>query len=445
MYRTEFGNLLRLAYPLILAQLAQNTLSFVDTLMVGSLGEEALAGIAIGSSTFHFVVFVLAGVIFAISPLVSHAVGAQQHQAVPRIVRQGFWVAAVFSLPAFVLFWNAEPILRLLGQSEGVIRMSGGYLRAMSFGALPALLTVSLRGFLEGTSNTRPILLISLLAVLLNVFLNDALIFGRYGLPALGLVGTGVASSIVYTLIFLITAIYVLRTQQHAYPIFAEIHLPHLETIKELLQVGIPICLTLGFEIGLFSASAFVMGVIDARQLAAHQIALQSASITFMVPLGIALATCVRVGQFTGSSDMAGARIAGRVGMVSATAVMGLSAVIFAVFPERIIGLYFDTGNPDNETVLRHATTFLRIAGLFQIVDGLQVVASNALRGLKETTAAMYLTLLAYWMIGAPACLTLAFVFKQEGRGLWYGLTIGLAAAAVMLTWRFHRHFNTKA
>lgn len=422
-------------------------MSLVDTIMVGKLGDEALAGMAIGSTTFFFSLMVFSGVLYAVSPLVANAIGGNDKDKVPRIVRQGFWVATIAFVPALILFWNAEHFLRWMGQQENVVQLSGQYLRAISFGLLPALLTVSLRGFLEGISNVRPILLISLAGVGLNIFFNDALMFGRYGLPELGLVGTGVASSIVYTLLFFITAIYVYRCRGD-FEIFRQIHRPDPVVIKELFQVGFPICLTVAFEGCMFTFATYAMGLFPGQgedQLAAHQIALQSASFTFMIPLGIALATCVRVGNFSGAGDRLGARMAGRVGMCTAVAAMVPGVIAFSFFGQQLIGTYIDLNDPEHAKVIQFAIVFLQIAALFQIVDGLQVSASNALRGLKQTRAAMNLTLIAYWLIGIPACLGLGFWAGLEGRGIWYGLTIGLAAAAVMLTVRFERDFRSES
>ncbi len=442
LYLTEFKKLIWLAAPLVLAQLAQNTMSLVDNLMVGKLGGDSLEGMAIGSTTFFFTLLLCSGVLYAVNPLVSNAVGAGQQDRIPRIVRQGFWIAIISFVPAFLLFWSSEPLLRFLGQKENVVQLSSQYLKAISFGMLPALLTVSLRGFLEGTSHTRPILLISLTGVGMNVFANDTLMYGRYGLPALGLVGTGIASSIVFTLIFLITATYVWRCRRE-YAIFSELHRPDRSVISELLKVGLPICMTVAFECCMFTLATFAMGLFndDGDQLAAHQIALQSASFTFMIPLGIALATCIRVGNFAGAGDRDGARRAGRVGMFTSVIAMIPGVLVFTLCGKWIIGAYIDLTLPEHENIIQIAINFLQIAALFQIVDGLQVAASNALRGLKRTRAAMNLTLIAYWLIGIPACLGLAFWFGLEGRGLWYGLTIGLAASAVMLTIRFEKDF----
>ena len=418
-------------------------MSLVDTIMVGKLGEDQLAGMAIGSTTFFFTLMIFSGVLYAVSPLVANAIGSGDKEKVPRIVRQGFWVAAVAFLPAFIFFWNIEHLLRFVGQKVEVVQLSSQYLKAISFGMLPALMTVSLRGFLEGISSARPILLISIIGVGLNIVLNDALMFGRYGLPALGLTGTGVASSIVYTLIFLMTAAWVYFCQSE-YSVFREIHRPDREVISELFRVGFPICLTVAFEGCMFTMATYMMGMFpgDSDQLAAHQIALQSASFTFMIPLGIALATCVRVGNFAGASDRSGARRAGRVGMLTAVTAMIPGLLIFVFLGRNLIGLYIDLSEPKHASVLQYGIVFLQIAALFQIVDGLQVSASNALRGLKQTRAAMVLTLIAYWLIGIPSCIGLGFLLGLEGRGIWYGLTIGLAAAAILLTIRFERDFK---
>ncbi len=446
LYLKEFKNLIFLATPLVLAQLAQNTMSLVDTVMVGKLGGDKLSGMAIGSTTFFFVLMLFSGVLYAVNPLVANAVGANEKEKIPRIVRQGFWIGIISFVPAFLLFWNSEVILRLLGQKENVVQLSSQYLKAISFGMLPALLSVSLRGFLEGTSHARPIFFISLAGVAMNVVANDTLMYGRYGLPALGLVGTGIASSIVYTLIFLLTVVYVLRCRSE-HRIFNNLRQPDPAIISELLKVGLPIGLTVAFECCMFTFATYAMGMFEDNgdQLAAHQIALQSASFSFMVPLGIALAICVRVGNFAGSGDREGARRAGRVGMFTAVIAMIPGVIVFSLCGKWIIGAYIDLDLPKHENIVGIAIVFLQIAALFQVVDGLQVAASNSLRGLKQTRAAMNLTLVAYWLIGIPASLGLAFWLGLEGRGLWFGLTIGLAAAAVMLTFRFEKDFRNVA
>lgn len=441
MYRQEFKELVKVALPLVLAQLAQNTVSFVDTLMVGRLGNEALAGIAIGSTVFHFVLIILQGVILGVSPIVSQATGAGDEQTCGRATRQGLWLGLFLFLPAFILYWNAYPILILLNQSPETAAASSAYLRAISWGLLPALWTMGLRGLLEGKSNTTPIMLISFVGVALNVFANDALMFGRYGLPALGLVGTGYASSMVYMCIFAMLVIYVSK-KYDSLKVFSRLRTPDPAMLSDVIRVGGPISMTLAFEMSMFSAAAIAMGTLGKDQLAAHQIALQTASISFMIPLGLAIATSVRVGQAIGSGSAKRAEMAGHVGMLSCIFVMSLSGLAFWLMPKQIIGLYIDMELTANQQVIEFAISFLAIAAMFQVVDGLQVAASGSLRGLKDTTATMILTLVSYWGVGCIVGAYLCFETELAGRGLWLGMTTGLATAAVLLTLRFYYRMN---
>ncbi|MEL7496151.1 MAG: MATE family efflux transporter [Planctomycetota bacterium] len=443
MFR-EFKSLLLLALPLVLAQLAQNATSFVDTVMVGKLGNEALAGIAIGGLVFMFVAIVLSGVVLGVSAVVSQATGAGDQPTCGRAVRQGFWLAGILWLPAMILFWNIYPILIWFRQPEAAALASSEYLRAISWGLLPGLAAFALRGLLEGKSNTRPIMLIFSLGVVINIFLNDTLMFGKYGLPALGLVGTGYASSIGLTVNFVLLSLYASRR----YPelqLFSSLRFPDFSMMRELLRIGGPIAIALGFEASMFSAAGIAMGTLGEIPLAAHQIALQTASVSFMVPLGIAIAASVRVGQKTGAGDHAGAKLAGYVGIASCALVMLGFAILFWIFPKLIIGLYIDTTDPANAEVLRLGIQFLAIAGLFQVVDGIQVAANLALRGIKDTFASMLITLISYWGVGGTTGAILCFGLGYDGAGLWLGMTAGLATAALLLCHRFRSQFRGAA
>jgi MATE family multidrug resistance protein len=382
------------------------------------------------------VFIVLMGVVLAVGPIVSQATGANDPATAARATRQGLWLSVMLFVPAFCLYQNAYGLMIWLGQPELNAAASSDYLQAISWGLLPALWTVALRGLLEGVGNTRPIMVISFIGVGLNIFFNNVLMFGWYGLPALGLVGTGYASSIVYICVFLMVAVYV-HFRYRDYHIFSRIRTPDASMLRQLLRVGVPIGMTLGFESGLFSAAAFAMGTLGTDSLAAHQIALQTASISFMVPLGIAIAVSVRVGQAVGRKSMQDAETAGHVGMFVCTIVMCASAVLYWLAPQWIVGLYIDLAAVENQEVVRLAIVFLMIAAVFQIFDGLQVSASFCLRGLKDTTAAMLLCLVSYWGIGAVAGYLLCYVFEFGGTGLWIGMTLGLAAASVLLSLRF--------
>ena len=427
-----------LAVPLVLAQLAQNGMSVVDTLMVGRLGPRDLAGIALGGSTFTFVFIVCMAVLFAVGPMVAQAHGARRPEDAARATRQGLWMALALSVPGVIVFLEARPLLVLTGQDAATAAVSADYLRAMAWGFPFALAFTALRGFLEGQGDTRPILVAAAVGVGLNVVANEILMFGRLGMPRLGLVGTGYATSVVYAVMTLLVAAY-LRVRYRRYRIFAGMRQPDLGTLRELVRIGWPISFTLGFEVGLFWLTALLMGRFGDAALAGHQIALQSASTTFMVPLGISIASGVRVGQAVGRSDAGGVVRGGVAGITLSAAFMACAAALFWLAPDTVIGLYLPVHAPGNGAVVAFARRFLAIAAIFQVFDGTQVSASGALRGLKDTRVPMLLTLVAYWLVGVPVGVWLAFGIGAGPSGLWFGLVAGLATSAALLVTRFAR------
>ncbi|HKI57274.1 MAG TPA: MATE family efflux transporter [Trueperaceae bacterium] len=434
-WRRELRDLSLLAAPLVLAQLAQNGMSVVDTLMVGRLGPQQLAGIALGGTLFTLMLIVCMGVLYAVGPMVAHAHGGSRPEEAARATRQGFWLALALSVPGVVVFVLARPLLLLTGQEPAVAAASGGYLRAMAWGFPFALVLTALRGFLEGHGDTRPILLVAALGVALNVFANDVLMFGRLGFPRLGLVGTGYATAVVYAVMASLVAAY-LRWRYPRYRLFAGLRRPDPAMLRELFRVGWPISLTLGFEVGLFALTALLMGRFGDAALAGHQIALQSASTTFMVPLGVSIATGVRVGQAAGRGEQAGVARSGFTGIALSVLFMAFAGALFKLAPDVVIGLYLPVDAPANAAVVAYARRFLAIAAIFQVFDGTQVTASGALRGLKDTRAPMLLTLVAYWLVAVPVGVVLAFPAGFGPAGLWFGLVVGLATAAVLLVGR---------
>lgn len=438
---SEFIQLLRIAWPLVLAQLAQNSLTFVDTMMVGRLGEQSLAGIAIGGTVFFFVVFILSGMILAVGPMVSQAIGANDLAEASLTAQQGLWLA-IFMVPlTAIIFMGIHPWLIWSGQSIETAELASAYLRAISWG-LPAMFGLfALRGFLEGHSDTTPIMLICFIGVGLNVVTNRVLIFGWSWIPAMGLVGTGYASAIVYTVMFFAMAFYI-HAKYSDYPVISLRPFPRWKTIAEIVRIGAPIGMTIGFEIGLFSMMAFMIGKFGTEPLAAHQIAIQSASVSFMIPLGIGLAASIRVGNAIGRGSRSDAAESGYAGMLMALSYAVFSGLVFWFLPEAVLSLYFDVGSPENEATTKIAVSFLQVAATFQLFDAIQVVASCSLRGLKDTRAAMMLSLLSYWGVGFAACLLLSYTFEFGPIGFWYGAAIALGTAAVMLTTRFYHQVS---
>lgn len=439
----EVRHLLVLAVPLILAQVAQMSMSFIDTLMVGRLGDEALAGIALGGTLFFFMMSFSVGVLFAVGPMVSQAAGAGNQEAAGKAVRQGLWLGLGLTALAALVFWNAEALFLLANQNETTAAKAAAYIRAIAWGFLPALWLVALRGLLEGLLNPRPIMFITLAGVAMNITADSILIFGYLGFPALGLVGAGIASALVYWLMFVLALIYVRYRYGH-YGVFSGLRVPDFKTLLELVTIGLPIGLTIAFETGLFAVTALLMGLFGTTALAAHQIALQTASLTFMVAVGMSIATSVRVGQAVGRRDPDAARRSGYVGIVMSASLMALSALSFWLVPQQIISLYVDVSDPANRELVRLAAGFLGFAAIFQVFDGLQVSAAGALRGLKDTRIPMLISLLSYWGAGLSAGILFAFGLGLGGRGLWLGLAVGLATAAVLLTLRFARNVSRR-
>ncbi|HHO55436.1 MAG TPA: MATE family efflux transporter [Trueperaceae bacterium] len=435
-YLIEAKKLIALGLPLILAQLAQVSLGFTDTLMVGRLGKDALAAIALASSYYFTSFIIFMGVLIAIGPVVGQAIGANDDDASARAVRQGLWLAVLMAPFAITLLLLAKFIFLKIGQNPEIVAFSYAYLKAMAWGILPALMFVALRSLLEGSANTKPIFIFALISVAVNVFFNYLLIFGNLGFPKLGLVGSAYASSIVNWLSFLFMSIYVSKAYKKL-EIFAKLRQPDYKTLKEIMRLGVPISMSIGAEVGLFTAAAMLMGLLGKDQLAAHQIALQTASITFMVPLGLSIAISIRVGQAVGRNDYLAARHSGVVGIIVSTIFMAFTALSFWFLPKQIVSLYLDASSPENLVVAKYAMSFLSVAAMFQLFDGLQVSATGALRGFKDTEVPMFITIFAYWLIGLSGSAILAFWANLGGRGLWLGLVLGLGVSALLLNIRF--------
>ena len=429
-----------LAGPVVASQLAQISMGFVDTVMVGRLGTASLAGVALGNTVFFTTFLICLGVVIAVGPMVSQAYGAGEDEPISRSVRQGFWMALMLTVPAFFFLWNVGVLLRAVGQEAETVALAQSYLRAIVWGFLPALWFAALRSFAEGLSKPWPVTIIAFCGIGLNVAANAALMFGRWGFPALGLTGTGWASTLVFWTLFGALALYVrFRPGFRRYPVFARLGRPDPQYFRELFRIGWPIGAVYGIEAGFFTMTALLVGLFGTTTLAAHHIAIQCASFTFMVPLGIGVAGSVRVGQAVGRGDADGARRAGWVSIGLAVAAMLAAATLFWTAPRSVIALYLDLSDPANAPVVRLAATLLGVAAVFQVFDGVQVAAAGALRGLKDTRVPMLIGFFSYWVIGLSCGYAFGFALGWEAVGLWWGLVLGLAAAAALLAWRFRR------
>ena len=414
------------------------SLGFVDTLMVGRLGADSLAGVALGNTLFFFLAIVSVGMVNAVAPMVSQAFGANDIESVERTVGQGFVVGFLLAAPCTLIVWNIGPFLRAIGQDFGTVALAEGYLRAIIWGFLPFLWFAVLRSFVEGISKPLPVTLITILGLGLNILANYVLMYGKWGFPELGIVGTGWASTIVYWFLFCILLFYSrIARPFRGFNIFGRLGTIDRPYFKELVRIGWPMGISHGLEAGLFSVTALLVGRLGVASLAAHQIAIQCAAYTFMIPMGIGIAASVRVGQETGKGYPLVARQAGFVAIALATLFMAVAAVLFWVFPRQIIGLYIDTTSAENQEVVGIAVILLGVAAVFQVFDGAQVAAAGALRGLKDTRVPMIISVISYWVIGLSVGLLAGFVFDGGATGLWWGLVVGLGMASILLTYRF--------
>lgn len=439
-YREEIAATILLAAPVVVTQLAHISMGFVDTIMVGRLGPAELAGVALGNTIFFTATIFCMGVVLAVGPMVAQAFGAGDGDPIGRSVRQGLWLSAVLAIPASIFIWNADTLLILLGQKPEVVVRAVSYLHAIVWGVFAFIAFAAIRSFCEAVSKPRPITVIAIIGVGVNILANYVLMYGKWGFPELGLVGTGWASTIAFWSTFLMVVGYVYFKKEFSrYQIFSRLGKPDPRYFMQLLRIGSPIGASMGVEMSLFMVTVMMMGWIGTVQLAAHQVAVQCAAFTFMVPLGIGMATSVRVGHAVGAGNPGEVYRAGMAGIWLSVSFMMMTAVLFWVAPRAVISLYLEMESPANADVIDIAVTLLGIAAVFQVFDGLQVAGMGALRGLKDTRRPMVLAMIAYWPIGLSMSYVLAFPLGLGEVGLWWGLVTGLGSAAIMITVRFYR------
>jgi MATE family multidrug resistance protein len=436
----EARALMKLALPLVATQLAQMAILTTDVLMLGRVSKEALAGAALGNTVFYFAWLFGLGPTAAISPMIAHILGGRPNDraGVRAIMRMGFWAVVLLSVPLTSFLFFAKDILLFLQQRPELAEAASRFVRPLSAGLVFSLGFQVLRNYVTALGRPNASLWVMLVSIVFNATADYALIFGHFGFPKLGLMGSGIASACSYAFSFFAMLIVVLSSEHfRKYRIFLRFFRPDWGKFAELFRLGMPIGMTMLFEAALFNASVLMMGTFGTAAVAAHQVALNLCSLTFMVPLGIAMAATVRVGLAAGAQDRPGVRRAGFTALATGTGFMCCSAIVLALFPHQFAGLYFATDDVANGDVLVLAVSFLRLAAAFQVFDGLQVVAALSLRGLKDARMPMWIAGASYWLIGFPLCLGLGVGLNWQGVGVWIGLAFALMAAAILLSWRF--------
>jgi multidrug resistance protein, MATE family len=446
-WRAEAWATLALAWPLALTNLSGIALLLTDTILVGRLGTEALAAVTIGGNFYWALQAPTFGIALAAAPLLAQARGAGRRLDGPRrgwmremrrSARQALWAVMALTIPTWAVLWNGEALLLALGQEPVIAALAGDYVRAFMWGMPCFGAFVVLRGFLAAMERPKPALLVAFLGVGVNVLLVWSLVFGALGAPPLGVVGAGVASSLVNLLMPLLLLGLIERDRRlRRFRLLGRLWRPDWPRFREVFRVGLPIAGQMWLEIGLFAGAALVVGLLGAVPVAAHAVAVQVAAATFMVPLGIGQAATARVGLAAGAGDGAGAALAGSVAVALGTGFMALTAMGIVAGSGALPWLFLSADDPAAPVAAASASTLLVIAGLFQLADGVQVVAAGALRGLRDTRVPMLLAAVGYWAIGLPVGLLLGFPFGLGVSGIWIGLASGLAVAAALMLRRW--------
>jgi MATE family multidrug resistance protein len=434
--RRQFTELAALALPVVTVQVGLMLMGVVDTMIVGRVSAEALAATALGNLGFITLAIVAQGILLALDPLVSQAVGAGEHAELRRTVQRGLVLALLLAVPVSLLLLAAEPVFRWLGQPAEVVPEAGRWVLVSIPGVFPFLAFIALRQTLQALGSVRAIIWSIVGANVLNAVLDVVLIFGKLGVPALGVVGSSLATSIsrwVMLAALVVAGWPVLR------PLVVPWHRSAWERapLWRLLRLGFPIGLQLELELGAFGLVALFMGRLGTIPMAAHQVAINLASLTFMVPLGLGSATAALVGRAIGAGDLGGARGIARTSMVLSSVFMGAAGLVFLLVPSGLAALY-----TRSDDVRALAATLLPIAGVFQIADGLQAVLAGILRGAGDTRAAMIANFLGFWMVGVPVSLGLGFGLGYGAVGLWWGLVVGLLVVSGLLVIRARRRLR---
>jgi len=434
-YKHHIKETIKLAYPVVIGQLGHMMLGVVDSLMVGRLGAVPLAASSLVNGLILLIIVLGIGMSVALTPLVAIAKGSEKHDECGIILRQGLLVNIVFSFLLVVVIYFLADLIHYLNQPVEVAQYAESYLKILNISIIPFMLFQTYKQFSEGLSFTKPPMTILIFSVFINAFLNWILIFGNLGLPRLELDGAGYAT--LMTRIFMAAAIFIYIRNAKSFQEFdpsLRFKSVNFKVIRKIVNIGVPGGFQMFFEVGGFSFAAIMVGWIGVNELAAHQIALNLASITFMVGLGISISVTIRVGNFLGKRDLVEIKKAGYSALFIIAVIMSLFGIMFFAFRNYLPTLYIN-----DVEVIKIASSLIIIAAIFQIVDGLQIVGVGILRGLTDMKAPMVISFIAYWVIGLPVAYLLGFIFDFGVEGIWVSFVVGLTLAAIFFILRFRK------
>ena len=423
----------KILVPILVTQLALFSMSLFDIMMTGNVSASDLAGVAIGSGLWVPIYTGLSGILLSVTPIVAQLIGAKKSSEVPNSVIQGVYVSIAMALVVFIVgALLLNPILNAMNIEQEVRHVAKYYLVALSFGIFPLFTYTVFRSFIDALGHTRITMIITLLSLPINIILNYILIFGKFGFPAFGGIGAGIASAITYWIITLLSIRIILKYEPFVpYKIFGKWYPFIWSKWKEILLIGIPIGLSIFFETSIFSAVTLLMSTFDTATIASHQVALNFASLLYMVPLSISMALTILVGYEVGAKRLVDAKKYTVLGVISAVILSSVCAIFLYFYKEEVASLY--TNDPE---VLALTTVFLIYAIFFQLSDAIAAPIQGALRGYKDVNVTFLLALISYWFIGLPVGFLLANYTSYGAFGYWIGLISGLAAGAIGLSLR---------
>jgi MATE family multidrug resistance protein len=432
-YKKDFRLNLKLALPLMASQLGQVIVNFVDNIMVAKLGPAALAGVSFANALYAICLVFGMGISFALPPLISEAQGAADDRRISSYFKHSLIVNLAFGVISMILLIAFIPFMKYLGQDPEIIPHAAEYMYYSALGMIPFMIFQTLRCYSDGLSETLPSMIIIILGNLLNVILNYLLIFGHWGLPEMGTAGAALSSLI--SRVFMVFGILIIfRHWKNLWIYLSEVRFNMYKSsyFKKILSLGIPSSFQMTFELTAFSAAAIIMGFIGKIEQASHQIAINLASITFMIATGLAMASTIRVGNQLGKGDISKVKDAGYSAMIQITIFMIVAAIGFVLARHLLPTIYMD-----NAEVISIAAYLLLAAAIFQIPDGIQVITLSALRGLQDVKVPTFITFLSYWLLGIPCSYILAITLEWGPIGVWIGLILGLTISAIFLSYRF--------
>ncbi|WP_437611923.1 MATE family efflux transporter [Erwinia sp. V71] len=439
-YLTEARQLLALAIPVILAQVAQTSMGFVDTIMAGAVSATDMAAVAVGTSIWLPTILFGHGLLLALTPTVAQLNGSGHRERIAHQVRQAYWLAGMVSLLVMVVLYNAgHMILAMKNVDPAMAEIAVGYLHALLWGAPGYLFFQVARNQCEGLSKTKPGMVMGFIGLLVNIPVNWVFIYGHFGMPALGGVGCGVATASVYWVMFFAIKVWTQRTASlRDIRLINRFDAPDWKVLWRLTTLGLPVALALFFEVTLFAVVALLVSPLGIVKVAGHQIALNFSSLMFVLPLSLGVATTIRVGFRLGQGSPEAARVAAWTAQGVGILMAVFTATFTVMFREQIALLY-----NDNPEVVTLASQLMLLAAIYQFSDSVQVIGSGILRGYKDTRSIFFITFIAYWVLGLPCGYVLAltdWVVQPLGpAGFWGGFIIGLTSAAVMMIWRMRK------